>query len=225
LALHAKISNRAVASALRALREEHDPLVKLTRRGRGLLADRYQMRLPDAYRDDALWYRWRAGIIEPVHPAFWVLGPAAALVWEVLGAEACPVAEVARMAVLSTSAARRALMLLGEYGLAARDSGGWRRGPAGLDDAAATCGADLVQARVRQAYEDQRRQWRQRLSTGPEPAADRSPGRGQPAAVTRPRAQPELRAAPPRAPPAGPDPDRAAVRLLERVLGARVLAG
>jgi hypothetical protein len=227
LALHAKISSRAVAAALRVLREEPDPLVRLTRRARGLAADRYQIRIPAAYQDDVLWHRWRTGIIEPVHPAFRVLGPAVALVWEMLGAEVCPVAEIARMAVLGTSATRRALVLLGEYGLSARDSGGWRRGPAGLDEAAAASGADLADASVRQAYEDQRRQWRQRLSTGPEPAEDRACGPSRPAEVPVPRPRPQLRAAPPRAPPAGPDPDPepAALLLLQRVLGAQVLAG
>ena len=70
LALHAKISSRSVAEALTVLRGEHDPLIRRTRQGRGLLADRYEMRIPEAYRDDVLWYRWRAGVIRPVHPAF-----------------------------------------------------------------------------------------------------------------------------------------------------------
>ena len=223
LALHAKISSRSVAEALTVLRGERDPLIRRTRQGRGLLADRYEMRIPEAYRDDVLWYRWRAGVIEPVHPAFRVLGAPAALTCEVLGADASSVAEVARMAVLSTTAVRKALVLLGEYGLAVRDSGGWRRGHASLDEAADACGALLLEEQVRLAYEDQRRGWRKRLSNGPEPAAGADVPAGAADGVHLVRPRPQLRAAAPRGPPA--DPDTAALRLLEQVLGARVLAG
>jgi hypothetical protein len=219
LSLHAKIPYRTIASALALLRSEDDALIRRVRRGRGLLADSYRMRLPDAYRHDALWRRWRAGVIGPVHPVFWQLGPAALLTWEALSTQAATVTETARIAALSTAVTRKALALLTEHGMAQRDSGGWRRGPASLDDAAAATGAYQQDQAIRHQYADDRDKWRKRLArtAAPEPGPD---------PALAPRAVPQPRTGNAQLPqPRGP-PDaewQAKLRLLRRELGAQVI--
>src|SRR5262249_2842429 len=109
-------------------------------------------------------------------------------------------------------------------GLAVRDSGGWRRGHASLDEAAEACGALLLEEQVRLTYEDQRRGWGKSPSKGPQPAA------GPPRPAPPPHHRPPPRPPPPRRRPAAPGgppaaPATAALRLLQQVLGARVLAG
>ena len=51
LALHAGLSQRTVSRSLRILREEPDPLVDLVSRRQAARADRYALRIPDAYAD------------------------------------------------------------------------------------------------------------------------------------------------------------------------------
>ena len=133
LAVHAKISYRTAAAVLAILRSEDDPLIVRVTVGRGLRADRYRLRIPRAYKEDALWYRWRSGVIAPVHPVFRILGGTAFLVYDVLGAEAVPVTEIARAAAVSPATVRKAAGVLGEHGMAVREGGGWRRGPAAPD--------------------------------------------------------------------------------------------
>ena len=121
---------------LRFLCAEPDPLLDVVSRGRMARADRFALRIPDAYADSVRWRRRRAGRIDGIHPAFLVLGGTAALVHQVLDGTEARGAEVARAARLSPSATSAALRVLAEHGLAERGRGGWRRGDAALDDVA-----------------------------------------------------------------------------------------
>jgi hypothetical protein len=220
LALIAKVSYRTMADALRAIRADDDPLALCVRRGQGLRADRYRLRIPDAYAEDAAWRRWRSGKVEPVHRVFRVLGGAAALVYEALAADPATTAEIQRFAVLSATAADRALRLLGEHGLAERHRGGWCRGPVMLDEAAAATGADALEGEIRRAYVSQRDSWWGYL-TGPdlpsasEPGVQRYPARMRGSGVGR--------LAVSRGPPAGAERFDEALQIVGDLLGARPL--
>jgi len=164
LSLHSGLSQRTVSRCLRILREEPDPLIDLVSRRQAARADRYQLRIPDAYAASVRWRRRRAGRIDGIHPAFLVLGGTAGLVHQVLGADPARGAEVARAARLSPSAVSAALRVLAEHGLAERGPGGWRRGPAALDDVAESTGAADLQRERAERYKHDRENWRARLA-------------------------------------------------------------
>jgi hypothetical protein len=163
LALHSALSHRTVSRVLRILRDEPDPLIDLVSPRRMARADRYALRIPDAYADSVRWRRRRAGRIEAIHPVFLALGGTAGLVYQVLDANLVRGAEVARMARLSASAVAAALRVLAEYGLAERHPGGWRRGAIALDDVAESTGAADLQREREARYEQDREGWRARL--------------------------------------------------------------
>ena len=163
LALHSGLSQRTVSRLLRVLREERDPLIDLVSRRQAARADRYQIRIPDAYADSVRWRRRRAGRIDGIHPAFLVLGGTAGLVHQVLDGTEARGAEVARAARLSPSATSAALRILAEHGLAERGLGGWRRGPVSLDDVAESTGAADLQREREERYRQDRESWRARL--------------------------------------------------------------
>ena len=92
-----------------------------------------------------------------------MLGGTAALVYQVLDPAEARGAEVARAARLSASATSAALRVLAEHGLAERGPGGWRRGPAALDDVAESTGAADLQREREARYKQDRESWRARL--------------------------------------------------------------
>jgi hypothetical protein len=163
LALHSGLSQRTVSRLLRMLREEPDPLIDLVSPCRLARADRYALRIPDAYARSVRWRRRRAGRIGGIHPAFLLLGGTAALTYQALDASEARGAEVARAARLSPSAASAALRVLAEYGLAERGPAGWRRGGADLDAVAESTGAAAVQQERAERYGQDRESWRARL--------------------------------------------------------------
>jgi DNA-binding transcriptional ArsR family regulator len=163
LSLHAGLSQRTVSRLLVMLREEDDPLIDLVSPRRMARADRYQIRIPDRYAESVRWRRRRAGRIDGIHPAFLVLGGTAGLVHQVLGADHARGAEVARAARLSPSATSAALRVLAEHGLAERSPGGWRRGPASLDEVATSTGAADLHRERAERYREDRESWRARL--------------------------------------------------------------
>jgi DNA-binding transcriptional ArsR family regulator len=163
LALHSGLSQRAVSRLLRFLVNEPDPLLDVVNRGRMARADRIALRIPDAYADRVRWRRRRAGRIDGIHPAFLVLGGAAALTYQVLDATGTCGAEVARAARLSASAVSSALRVLAEHGLAERGPGGWCRGPVALPDVAESTGAAVLQREREERYRQDRESWRARL--------------------------------------------------------------
>jgi hypothetical protein len=164
LALHSGLSQRTVSRLLRFLCGEPDPLLDVVNRGRMARADRIALRIPDAYADSIRWRRRRAGRIDGVHPAFLVLGGAAFLVHQVLDGTEARGAEVARAARLSPSATSGALKVLAEHGLAERGRGGWSRGPASLDEVAASTGAADLHRERAERYKQDRESWRARLA-------------------------------------------------------------
>ena len=164
LALHAGLSQRTVSRLLRFLCGEPDPLLDVVTRGRMARADRIALRIPDAYADSVRWRRRRAGRLNGIHAAFLTLGGTAALVHQVLDGTEARGAEVARMARLSTSATSLALRVLAEYGLAERGPGGWRCGPADLDEVAEATGAVNLQRERTERYKRDRESWRARLA-------------------------------------------------------------
>ena len=163
LSLHSGLGQRTVSRCLQLLRDELDPLIDLVSRRQAARADRYQIRIPDAYADSVRWRRRRAGRIDGIHPAFLALGGAAALVYKAVDNYAVRGAEVARAARLSPSATSAALRTLAEHGLAERGPGGWRRGSANLDDVATSTGAADLQREREDRYRQDRESWRARL--------------------------------------------------------------
>jgi len=163
LSLHSGLSQRTVSRLLRILREEHDPLIDLVSPWRMARADRYQIRIPDAYAESVRWRRRRAGRIDGIHPAFLVLGGTAGLVHQVLDGTEARGAEVAQAARLSRSATSAALRVLAEHGLAERGRGGWRRGAADLDAVALSTGAADIHRERAERYKPDRESWRARL--------------------------------------------------------------
>jgi len=164
LALYSALSHRTVSCVLRILRDEPDPLIDLVSPRRMARADRYALRIPDRYADSVRWRRRRAGHIDGIHPAFLILGGTAGLVHQVLDGTEARGAEVARAARLSPSAVSSALRTLAEHGLAERGRGGWRRGPANLDDVATTTGAADLHRERAERYKKDRESWRARLA-------------------------------------------------------------
>jgi len=163
LALHSALSHRTVARVLRMLAAEDDPLIDLVSPRRLARADRYQLRIPDKYAASVRWRRRRSGRIDAIHPAFLVLGGAAALTYEALGPEAARGAEVARAARLAASTVSAALRVLAEHGLAERGPGGWCRGPVALADVAEWTGAADLHREREARYKRDRDSWRTRL--------------------------------------------------------------
>jgi hypothetical protein len=163
IALRCALSHRTVARVLELLRSEDDPLIDLVSRRQLARADRYQLRIPDRYAGSVRWRRRRAGRIDAIHPAFLVLGGTAGLVYQVLDQVEARGAEVARTARLSASATSAALRVLAEHGLAEQRPGGWRRGPAALDDVAESSGAADVQREREARYKKDRESWQARL--------------------------------------------------------------
>ncbi|WP_152990769.1 hypothetical protein [Sphaerimonospora mesophila] len=152
-----------VADVLVLLRNEDDPLVDLVMSGEGVRADVYRLRVPDAYRKDAAWRRWRAGFIEGIHPAFWELSGPSALLYEVLGAEETKAGELVRLSALADISVWRSLKELAAYGLAVKGERGWRRGEATLEEVAKELGADKRMAELVELYREQRREWHELL--------------------------------------------------------------
>jgi len=163
LALHSGLGQRTVSRLLQFLRDEPDPLIDWVSPRRMARADRYQLRIPDAYAERVRWRRRRAGRIDGIHPVFLILGGAAALVYQVLDPDEARGAEVARAVRLSPSATSTALRVLAEHGLADRGRRGWRRGPAHLDDVAESTGAAEVHRERAERYKRDRENWRARL--------------------------------------------------------------
>ena len=164
LALHSGLSQRTVSRLLRFLYAEADPLLDMISQGRMARADRFGLRIPDRYADSVRWRRRRAGRIDGIHPAFLALGGTAALVHQVLDGSPARGADVARAARLSPSATSAALRVLAEHGLAERGRGGWRRGPANLDDVAASTGSVGLHRERAERYKHDRASWRARLA-------------------------------------------------------------
>ncbi|MEU9835945.1 hypothetical protein AB0D67_30795 [Streptosporangium sp. NPDC048047] len=162
-----------VSRHLRRLREEDDPLIDLVEAASGRRADRYALRVPEAYRAQARWIRWPAGPIDALHPALHALGAVAALVYEELSTAETGAAELARLALLSPSAVAEALRTLAAYQLAVRSRSGWTRGERPLRDAAVELGADVTKKERHVRYRAHRQAWWDLLEAWQLPPMDR----------------------------------------------------
>ncbi|GAT68959.1 marR family transcriptional regulator [Planomonospora sphaerica] len=155
-----------VAQILTILREEEDAFIERLETRRGERGDLYLLQIPDAYRQLALWQRWRAGTIHALHPVFRLLGGGTtALVYECLTSAPTSRNDLIRMAALSPSAVSEALAALLQYGLAERTCEGWVRGPEDLDILADFLGATLQVQALCETYRAHRAEWRALLAS------------------------------------------------------------
>ncbi|WP_219510921.1 hypothetical protein [Nonomuraea ceibae] len=173
LALLVGADHSVVARHLKRLREAHDPLIVLVEAGRGKAADRYRLRVPTRYQEEARWIRWRGGFIDILHPALHELGAIAALVLGVLTTAPTGATQVARLARVSRSAGAEALRTLAAYNLAVREPGGWVRGSADLDQVAIELGAKAEWDERRKRYEKERADWHAIVDMWNDPAYER----------------------------------------------------
>lgn len=173
LAIMTGLHHTTVATVLRELRDEPDPVLDVVATGRGIRADLYTLRIPASTRDVAAWRRWRAGRITAIHPAFRELGGPAALAYEALTTEPTRTRDLVDAAALSATATSDALAELAAHGLAERVAGGWRRGSADLDALAHHLGIDTEIAQLLASYRAERRTWAEFLArTTPHSPAD-----------------------------------------------------
>jgi DNA-binding transcriptional ArsR family regulator len=204
LGLLAGVDHSTVAQVLRELRAEHDPFVVLEECHHGIRADKYRLVIPASCSVAAAWRRWRPGRFG-VHPAFRVLGGAAALVCEQLTAEPVRALDLPLLTGLSPSTVSMALTRLAEHGIAVRGPGGWQRGPARLDEVAEILDVPELLARIQARNRDQRRSWQACLAhlpaEPPEVCADDADEEHLPEPPACPADEPAT-AAPARAPPA-----------------------
>jgi hypothetical protein len=165
LALRAGVSADTVAVVLEQLRNEPDPVIRLVRRHRLEKADVYDLVVPAAYEQQVRWRGPRAGLVDAVHPAFLVVGKPEAIVYQQLTGSEETGRELARSAHLPASTCATALVNLAAHGLAERGpGGGWRRGPARLDDVADATGASELWRERGAAYKKDRDDWHETIA-------------------------------------------------------------
>ena len=173
LSLMCGLDHSTVAALLKLLREESDPLIERIVIGRGKAGDRYLLVIPEAYREQVAWRRWRGGRIDTTHPGLHHLGASVALVYEILSTAATGSSEIARLAMVSRASATRALRTLGALQLAVREPDGWVRNERDLDDVAAETGADVEQDERKAAIRDERKAWHEIVESWELPAYER----------------------------------------------------
>jgi len=166
LSLAAGMDPTTVARHLRELAAEPDPLIRLVEHHRGLRGDRYELAIPAAAEQTARNRAWPGGKAHGLRPAFRELGAPAALAYEVLERAQTRLTRwaVAANAGLSPAATAAALQTLAAYGLAVRDTAGWRRGPSSLQTVAEILGVDDILHHLQHRYTVERAQWRLTLT-------------------------------------------------------------
>ncbi len=123
LAVATGLDYSTVASHLRSLRTEKDPLVTLVEQGRGTKGDLYMLTIPEEVKTAAEDLSWRKGKIHALRPVFRELGLPAAFVYEALEHSPAPLptAEIVRVTKLSRTAVTEALEVLAAWKMIARD--------------------------------------------------------------------------------------------------------
>lgn len=121
------LDHTTVADHLRTLRAEPDPLIALIEDDRGIQADLYELRIPDSESTAALARPWRKGRLHALRPAFRALGLPAAYVYEALEHTTSPATsfELSQRTHLGRSTVYAALETLAAYHLAERRDGRW----------------------------------------------------------------------------------------------------
>lgn len=136
------LDHTVVAKHLRMLRDEPDPLISLIENDRGLLADLYELRIPDEIRTRAAARAWRPGKMHALRPAFRELGLPAAYVFEALETargRALRSFDIAEETGIARSTVYTALETLAAFNLAVKIRGRWQL-------VATTSLADLAEA-------------------------------------------------------------------------------
>jgi len=188
-------------------------LVDLVRPAAGVKAHAYQLVIPPLLRAACEAKPWRRGKIHAIRPAFRDLGLPAAFVYAALEQADEPLSgrDAAAAARIGHTAAAEALLVLAEWGLAERTPGGWIRGPADLTRLAEAWGiVEAIRAQLAH-YRAERAIWVAWLV--------------QRGLLLDPQFG---RAPPPPEPDTLPPPDlehaETALELVERLLGARIIA-
>ncbi|WP_018685412.1 hypothetical protein [Actinokineospora enzanensis] len=238
------LADETVSSALRVLRELPGSPILLVEKGVGPLADRYALVTPrindeDVPADPAVVARTA---VEPVHPAWAVIGLAARRVFEVLD-RVCPAGQgsvrpldLPELTGMSTSQVYEALIRLAEFDLVERGHGWVRRTTRTLTDVAADHAVDELRAARLERHRAERREWHALLAMwNGEAAVDCPEIEKVPADPWRPDEREDYLAAvmatgPPPADHLPDEPgfdaaqiEQDAINLLIDVLGARVL--
>jgi len=210
LAVATGLDHTTVAAHLRALLSEADPLIDQLANDRGLRADLYTLRIPDALAVRASRRPWRGGRIQALRPVFYELGRPAALVYEALesSSDSLRSFDIAKTTGLSRTAVWDALNLLASHDLAHQTPQGWRNTSRSLTQLADQLGiTETIRALVMR-HRDERRRYRQAL---------RIPEREHLTVLPGPELPPWRLPEPP------PDDEQTAMELLERVLGAHLI--
>lgn len=118
LALLSGTQPQAAAGAVQTLLDDDDPLIVPAPSPVPPGAPACWLRIPQGYRDDAQWIRWRAKSIIPTHPVFLMLGPAAGLTYCRLSNDWDAAPDIAASAKLSRATTSQALRKLQDRGLA-----------------------------------------------------------------------------------------------------------
>jgi DNA-binding transcriptional ArsR family regulator len=123
LAVATGLDYSTVASHLRALRTESNPLVTLVEHGRGTKGDLYMLTVPEDVKAAAGDLAWRKGKIHALRPVFRELGLPAAFVYEALEHSPAPLptSELVQLTKLSRTSVTEALELLAAWKMIARD--------------------------------------------------------------------------------------------------------
>lgn len=122
LAVASGVDHTTVASHLRELRAEADPLVTLVERGRGVRGDLYLLSIPACVEAEAMQTPWRKGRIHSLRPVFRALGMPAAFVYEALEHSPGPVSTtmLARVTGFSRTTVTEALEILAAWRIVQR---------------------------------------------------------------------------------------------------------
>ena len=214
LGLGAALDHSTVADVLRSLRSESDPVVVLVEDHRGERGDLYELRIPDAHRQQAESLPWRAGRLTGLHPVFHELGvPAAHLYQAITDTGPAGVEQLSAASHLSRATVYRAAELLLAHGLLARAGGHWRRTRLRLDGLARRLRVPTLMTTLLGRIRAERRQWHTLLALGRQLAGP------HPLATLAELA----RGGPPPPPDPPPDPPMTPLELLQHVLGATLL--
>ena len=127
LELASGVDHTTVATHLRMLRDEADPLVYLIENDRGLLGDLYELRIPDSVAVRASRLDWKAGKMYSLRPVFRDLGLPAAFVYEALEqAHSRPSSfELSRETGMARATVYEALETLAAFNLVEQREGRW----------------------------------------------------------------------------------------------------
>lgn len=158
-----------VATVLRELAAQSDPWIVLVKRGTGVLANEYELRIPDRHQASAERARWVSGKAHSLRPVFTVLGTPSALVYEAIEqGRGGSYAQLILRTGLCRDSVREAIGILEGWGLITGDaSEGWglSSNDADLERLAERLGATAARARKLARFREQRRKYLEFLET------------------------------------------------------------